>query len=183
MAFDRDKDREKQPDRRDSAGPIERWARGQRASRRHAAGDWPHIFSHLPFGFWAPPETGLARQGTDSHRTFNPEIESFQRGDEFVVRADLPGLERKDITVEVRDDALMIQGERSNEHEHEEDGRYWTERSYGQFCRVVPLPEGAIADSVKASFANGVLEVVTKAPPHEVSRGRRIDIADRTREQ
>ena len=51
-------------------------------------------------------------------------------------------------------------------------------RTYGRFCRMVPLPEGAISDSAKASFKNGVLEVVLQAPPHEVSRGRRIEITE-----
>lgn len=180
MAFEKNKDREKQPDRRSTGGTMERSNRGRHSPTQGLFGAWPDVFSHLPFGFWAPPEGRLAPRRTDAFRTWNPEIESFQRGDEFVVRADLPGLERKDITVEVRDEALVIQGERTNEHEQEEDGRYWTERTYGQFYRVVPLPEGAIADSVKASFSNGVLEVVTKAPPHEVSRGRRVEIADRT---
>ena len=75
----------------------------------------------------------------------------------------------------------MIQGERSNEHKDEREGYYATERSYGRFCRVIPLPEGAITDSVRASFTNGVLEVATKAPPVEMSRGRRIEISEGTR--
>jgi HSP20 family protein len=105
-----------------------------------------------------------------------PQIESFQRGDVFVVRADLPGMKQKDITVEIKDDAIVIEGERSNEREEQHEGYYSTERTYGRFCRMVPLPEGAIADSAKATFKNGVLEVVLQAPPHEVSRGRRIEI-------
>lgn len=107
-----------------------------------------------------------------------PQIESFHRGNEFVVRADLPGLDKKDISVEVREDALVIQGERANEHEHREEGHYLSERNYGHFSRVVVLPEGAIANSVKASFRKGVLEVSVQAPPHEASRGRQIEIAD-----
>jgi HSP20 family protein len=127
--------------------------------------DWP--FS--PSGSSGRSSTGVGG--------WRPQIEAFQRGDEFVVRADLPGLEKKDVTVEVQDDSLVITGERSDQREHDDRGYYSSERRYGQFCRVVPLPEGAIADSVKASFKNGVLEVVTKAPPHEVSRGRRVEIA------
>jgi HSP20 family protein len=106
-----------------------------------------------------------------------PQLETFQRGDEFVVRADLPGLQLKDISVELKDDALVIEGERSNESEKREEGYYSTERSYGRFCRIVSLPEGAIGDSAKATFKNGVLEVVLQAPPHEATRGRRIEIS------
>ena len=133
-------------------------------------------FDRSPFASLSP-WTGLSPTRRGDLANWMPQIESFQRGDEFVVRADLPGLDREDITVDVQDDALVVQGERHNEHEHEEEGSYASERSYGQFCRVIPLPEGAIADSVKATFKNGVLEVVTKAPPHEVRRGRRVEIA------
>ena len=131
-------------------------------ARRHPSFDparrWLDAFDRFAHGFWAPP-------GGPDRSSWLPEIETFQRGDEFVVRADLPGLEKKDVTLDVRDDALVIQGERSNEHEQEREGFYSSERSYGHFHRVVPLPEGAIADSVKATFRNGVLEVIMKAPP------------------
>jgi HSP20 family protein len=128
-------------------------------------------FEGFPFfsGWTGRSSTGVAG--------WRPQIDAFQRGDEFVVRADLPGLEKKDVTLEVRDDALVITGERNDQREQEDNGYYSSERRYGQFCRIVPLPEGTIADSVKARFTNGVLEVVAKAPPHEVSRGRRIDIS------
>jgi HSP20 family protein len=53
---------------------------------------------------------------------------------------------------------------------------YWTERSYGSFCRTIPLPPGAIAESAKANFHNGVLEIVMQAPSQEARRGRKIDI-------
>jgi HSP20 family protein len=107
-----------------------------------------------------------------------PQIETFQRGDQFVVRADLPGLRKEDVNVEVTDAALVIQGERHEEHEENREGYYRSERSYGTFHRAVPLPEGTIAESAKASFKDGVLEVVMQAPPKEVSRGRRLEISE-----
>jgi hypothetical protein len=67
--------------------------------------------------------------------------------------------------------------ERRDELEEEREGLFTSERTYGSFCRVVPLPEGAIPDSGKASFKDGVLEVTVEAPPGEVSRGRRIDVS------
>jgi HSP20 family protein len=94
-----------------------------------------------------------------------------------VVRADLPGLEKNDVKVDIADDVLTIQGERKQEHEEEHEGWYRSERSYGSFYRAVPLPEGTIADSAKANFKNGVLEVTLQAPPKEVSRGRRLEIS------
>jgi HSP20 family protein len=107
---------------------------------------------------------------------WRPAIEAFHRGNEFVVRADVPGLSREDLTVEVGDDALTIQGERKYDRQEEREGVFRSERGYGSFCRVVPLPEGALTDSAKANFKDGVLEVVIQAPSQEVRRGRRIEI-------
>jgi HSP20 family protein len=150
---------------------------GRDLSRRYDLS--PRFFDpfELMRSFWgqwplASPGTG----GRSARGDWAPQIEAFQRGDQFIVRADLPGMDQKDVSVELKDDALVIEGERSNEREQREEGYYSSERTYGRFCRVVPLPEGAIADSAKASFKNGVLEVVMQAPPHEVSRGRRIEI-------
>lgn len=173
MPFDKDRD-----DTRGYSTTRDRSLESRREAWRPSK-RWTHVFEHLPFGFWAP-ETGVHPERQAS-LAWTPEIESFQRGDEFVVRADLPGLEKKDVSVEVQDDALVIQGERHSEHEDRRKGYYSSERSYGQFCRVVPLPEGAIADNAKATFKDGVLEVVMKAPPHELSRGRRLEIGDGTR--
>ena len=111
---------------------------------------------------------------------WNPPVETFQRGDQLVVRADLPGLAKDDVNVEVTDDAVIISGERRHEFEEEKDGVYRSERSYGSFCRAIPLPEGAIADNAKADFKDGVLEITMPAPPREATRGRRIEIGDGT---
>jgi HSP20 family protein len=111
---------------------------------------------------------------------WTPAVEAFQRGNEFVVRVEAPGMNRQDLTVEAGDDSLTIRGERKHEHEENRDGMFWTERSYGSFTRVIPLPPGAISDSAKASFNNGVLEVVMSAPSAETRRGRRIDISGST---
>jgi HSP20 family protein len=116
---------------------------------------------------WMTPKTSAA---------WSPQIEMFQRGNDLVVRADLPGMNKDDIHVEINDNVLSIQGERRQEHEEEHEGWYRNERSYGTFYRAVPLPEGTIADSAKASFTDGVLEVALQAPPREVSRGRRLEI-------
>lgn len=108
---------------------------------------------------------------------WSPAVEAFTRGDEFVVRAEIPGMSRTDIQLEAGDDTLTIRGERKHEQREEKDGVFWSERSYGSFCRVVPLPPGTITDSAKATFNNGVLEVVMQTPSHETRRGRRIDIS------
>ena len=89
----------------------------------------------------------------------------LQRNNELVIRADLPGLTKDDVKVDVTEDAVTIQGERKREHEEEKGGVYRSERSYGSFTRVIALPEGAITDQAKAIFKDGVLEVTTPTPP------------------
>ena len=107
-----------------------------------------------------------------------PDVEMLQRNNELVIRADLPGLSKDDVKVDVTDDAITVHGERREEHQEEREGYYHTEREYGQFERVIPVPEGAITESAQASFKNGVLEITIQAPPAETRRGRRLDIKE-----
>jgi HSP20 family protein len=109
---------------------------------------------------------------------WTPRIDIVQRNNELVVRADLPGLSKDDVKVDVTDDAVVIQGERHREHEEDQGGVYRTERSYGSFYRAIPLPDGAIADQAKARFKDGVLEITMPAPPEQVTRGRRLEISE-----
>jgi HSP20 family protein len=105
-----------------------------------------------------------------------PELETFLRDDQFVVRVDLPGINKDEVNVEVTDDAIVIHGERQQTHEEERDGFYRSERSYGRFYREVALPEGAQPDTTKANYRDGVLEVSVTAPPRQMNRPRRVEI-------
>jgi len=106
-----------------------------------------------------------------------PDIEVSQHDNEFVVRADVPGMKKEDVSVDVTDNDITISGERRLEEETERGGVYRSERSYGTFFRTIPLPEGAIADQAKASFKDGVLEIRMPAP-NQATRGRRLEIKD-----
>ncbi len=99
----------------------------------------------------------------------------------LTVRADLPGMEKDDINVEIKDNRLTIQGERKNELEEEKEGFYRSERSYGGFCRSLALPENANIDDANATFKNGVLEV-TIATPQLAESGKRLEIGDESTE-
>ena len=109
---------------------------------------------------------------------WSPRIEAFQKGDKFIVRAELPGLKKDQVNVELTDDALTIRGERREEHEEEREGYYHSEREYGEFHRTIPLPEGVIGESAQANFRDGVLEVTMQAAPSEANRGRKLEIKD-----
>ena len=112
---------------------------------------------------------------------WSPQVEVFQKNNELTICADLPGLKREEVSVEVTDSAVTIHGERKREHEEEREGLYRSERSYGSFYRSIPLPEGAIADQAKATFRDGVLEIRMPAPP--ASKGRRLEITEGERER
>ena len=150
-------------------GPFD-FRTGPFSMLRRMQEDMDRLFQGFGFG------RGLTSPFGEPASDWTPAIEAFQRGNEFIVRADVPGLTKDDITVEVGEDALTIQGERKYDREEEREGVYRSERAYGSFYRVVPLPEGAVADSAKANFADGVLEVVVQAPSQEVRRGRKIEI-------
>ena len=163
--------------------PLDIFSFGPFAMMRRMQEDMDRLFGGFGGGLSPVGE----RQGSD----WMPAIEAFQRGNEFVVRAEVPGLSREDLTVEVGEDAVTIRGERKFDHEEEREGVFRSERAYGSFCRIVPVPDGAVPDSAKANFKNGVLEIVMQAPSEEVRRGRRIEIegersnkdADRQSEQ
>ena len=80
--------------------------------------------------------------------------------------------------VEINDDVLTLSGERKQESKEEREGYFRSERSYGKFTRTIPLPEGISADTAKASFNNGVLEIEMNAPKQKTTTGRRIEIQD-----
>jgi HSP20 family protein len=108
-----------------------------------------------------------------------PQIEVLHNNGQFMVRADLPGLRKDDVKVEVTDDLLTISGERKEEKEEKREGFYRSERSYGSFYRQIPLPEGARTENAAATFVNGVLEITIPAPKVEPSV-RKLEIKEPT---
>ena len=122
--------------------------------------------------------SGLAtRSGGFGQGMFMPQIEVAQRGNQLVVHADLPGLSKDDVHIDVTNDGLIISGERRQQHEDRQEGYYRSERSYGSFRRLIPLPETANIEGATATFNNGVLEI-TIPNEQQQPRGRRIEIQD-----
>jgi HSP20 family protein len=117
-----------------------------------------------PFGFMRRLLEDLDRIGNGVESVWSPALEVFERDGQLVVRADVPGLQKDQIKVEVVDDQLVISGERTRENEERREGIYRSERSYGSFCRTIALPEGVNPDKAVATFDNGVLEVSMPAP-------------------
>jgi HSP20 family protein len=107
---------------------------------------------------------------------WSPPIEVFEKGDKIVVRAEIPGISKEDVTIDVTDDALTIEGERRQESEDRGEGFYRSERSYGRFLRTIPLPEGVDTEKADAKFKDGVLEVTLPAPNRARKRARKLTI-------
>jgi HSP20 family protein len=107
--------------------------------------------------------------------TFSPHVDVFEKNGKLVITADLPGLNKDEVKVDITEDAVMIEGERKYEHEERGEGVYRTERSYGHFHRQIPLPPGVKTDTAAAIFKNGVLEIAMDAPQLTKNR-RRIQI-------
>jgi len=175
---------------------MQRRGEGQQTGLTRRGGGMPSLFSMDPFEMfrmspfallrrfmedieqqWGQLGMGQGRQGmaTTGGAFFSPPMEVFEREGHLVVRADLPGLTKDDVHVEVTDEALTIEGERHSEHEERQGGVFHSERRYGRFRRQIPLPEGVNAEQVTASFKDGVLEVSMPAPQRQ-ARGRRIEI-------
>jgi HSP20 family protein len=106
-----------------------------------------------------------------------PQIEVLQTNGDLMVKAELPGLTKDDVKVELTDEALTISGERKEEKEEKREGFYRSERNYGRFYRQIPLPEGVKTDKANATFRNGVLEVTVPVTKRE-SKARKLEIKE-----
>jgi HSP20 family protein len=140
---------------------------------RRLSDDMERIFEEA----WGAPRFPRIFKGFDLAATrWTPNIEAFERNGEFVVRADLPGMTKDNVKVEVSEGELIIQGDRKEEKEQKETGYYACERSYGAFYRALPLPEGVKADEAKATFKDGVLEIAMPAAKAPEKHGRQLEI-------
>ncbi|HEX2468894.1 MAG TPA: Hsp20/alpha crystallin family protein [Solirubrobacterales bacterium] len=108
-------------------------------------------------------------------RRWVPAMDLVETSDHLVLRADLPGMEKDDVNVDIKDGVLTVSGERKTEQEQKSEGFYRVERAFGSFSRSLTLPEGIDADKVEADFDKGVLEVRIPKPkerkPHRVAIG------------
>lgn len=133
-------------------------------------GEMDRMFEGYPLGRLAPwkewKELGFA-----------PAIEVVEKDGALFVKADLPGLKKEDVKVEVAGEGLTIAGERKEEKEEKRTGYFRTERLYGKFERFVPLPEGALVEKAEATFKDGVLEVKVPLGKIEAPAPKRVTIA------
>jgi HSP20 family protein len=122
--------------------------------------------------FEANPGNGGSGHGL---RRWIPPMDLVETEDDFVLRADLPGIAEGDVNIELEDNVLTVSGERKAEHEERKEGYYRVERASGSFSRSLTLPEGVDPEAVKASFDRGVLEV--RIPKPEQRKPRKVAIS------
>jgi HSP20 family protein len=138
---------------------------------RQMTSELDHVFDQP---FWAPFRSPSR---TEANRTaWSPGIDVFEKDGRLVTKVDLPGLKKEDVKVEVEDGYLRISGERKNETEETKDNVYRIEREFGSFYRSVPIPEGSNIDDVKATFADGVLEVSVPMANKPAPAPRKIEV-------
>ena len=131
-----------------------------------------------PFdGLWPEMDQWLNRLFPDARRgglAFEPSLDVEDDEKEVRIRVEIPGVGAKDLHVEVHDRVLTIRGEKKDEHERKDNGRHWSERTYGSFARTVALPSYVEADKAKADYKDGVLTVAL--PKTEQAKPKQIKI-------
>jgi len=103
-----------------------------------------------------------------------PAVDVYEEKDDIIVKAELPGMEKDNIEVNLADHMLTIKGEKKKEEEIKEENYYRSERFHGSFLRTVELPKDVHGDKVKASFKNGILEV--RLPKTEEAKRKEVKV-------
>ena len=110
--------------------------------------------------------TGRMDDDTNMGR-WNPAVDLYEKDDHFVIKAELPGVDKKDISIDLKDRVLTLSGERSYENEAKEENYYRRERSYGKFQRAFTLPADVDSDKINAEFKDGLLQIEVPKPEQQ----------------
>jgi HSP20 family protein len=105
-----------------------------------------------------------------------PKIDIWEDEEKYVVEAELPGFDKKDIEVNITDDILTIKATRKKEEEKKDKNYYYAERSYGEFVRSVRLPSEVDKKAIKAKYNNGVLELTLPKTKEAKEKITKIEI-------
>lgn len=105
----------------------------------------------------------------------SPAVDMYEKKDEIVVKAEVPGIDKENIKISISDNMLTIKGEMKKEEEIKEEDYYYSERSYGSFSRSLTLPAKVVGDKVKAEFKDGILEI--HMPKAAEAKAKEIKVA------
>jgi len=152
---------------------MERWT-PRRAMRRWYPRDiwdemdrmWREAWgeSSSPVGWWRRPLI--------EEKGWLPAVDMLEKEDKLIIKAELPGVSKDDVSISVSDNVLTIKGEKKTEEEVKEEDYYCCERAVGSFYRAITLPANVDADKISATFKDGVMEItvpkVEEAKPKEI---------------
>ena len=126
-----------------------------------------------------PGFSGMFGPSRDRGFSLAPHMDVRESDKELVIEAELPGINEKDISLDLQNGVLTIRGEKKHEHDEEKENYRVMERRYGSFQRSLRLPDTVDEDKVAASFDNGVLKVRIPKRPEAVGKQRKIPITKR----
>lgn len=135
------------------------------------------LFENMLQGFpLAPTLFSRMPRSLGADTLLKPSVDIAASEKEYTVTAELPGVEEKDVQVELKGDTLFIRGKKENKKEEKKNDYYCVERSYGSFQRQLSLPEDADAEGIKAAYKQGVLTLTVPRKPGKASPVRQIDV-------
>jgi HSP20 family protein len=148
------------------------------ALMRRLSDDMDRLFENFGGGLFSRgwPFAGSSGAFPESATFWSPDIEMYEEQGKLVVEAELPGMRKEDVQVQLEGDAIIVSGERRHESKDRQAGRYMSERSYGTFHRMITLPEGADTETANATFRDGILRI--EMPFNQRQRGRKLEIGD-----
>ena len=137
---------------------------------------WPNPFfadiDNLLARFW---DDDQLKAGVLQEAEWTPRVDVYENKDNFVVKAELPGIDPKDLEVRIEDETLYLKGERKLEKEQKEENYYQRERAYGSFARSFSLPSSVNTEKVLAEYKDGLLRLTL--PKREEAKPKSIQVA------
>ena len=125
---------------------------------------------------WPRDLFGRLHAGDDLLAEWRPSCDVTEDETTMTVHAELPGISPEDVDISVEDDSLVVRGEKRSEGEREEHGRKYSERFFGSFERVIPLPGQVDVSKVDATLKDGVLEIRIPKPTADKHQSKKIEI-------
>lgn len=121
------------------------------------------------------PARGSGSEAAPAAAMWSPAVDIYESGDDIVVKAEIAGIDKDEVAVEVKDGILTLRGERKFEKEEKEENYHRIERSYGTFVRSFALPSSVDPEKVRAALKDGVLEV--RIGKREQAKPRKVKVA------
>ena len=109
----------------------------------------------------------VREDGRLSMRNWNPTVDIYDNDENIIIKAELPGIDKKDIAIDVKDGVLTLKGERSSDHEVKEEKYYCRERTFGKFERIFRLPTDVDPEKISADYKDGILKIDIPKPEEQ----------------